>query len=196
MPLAGLALGFVLVAGLSFCRPQDAVDPGNRRRPTRVACPKSSAWSLYTQSILLVELAAVLLLVALLGALLIARRPQMTMKKRMSGKSIILAKFTRGSNMVPTNYYLILSAMIFAIGAVGVLSRRNALIIFMCVEMMLNSVNLTLVAMSRQWNNLNGQLFVFMIMAVAAAEVAVGLAILIAHYHHATAQPISMKSTC
>jgi NADH-quinone oxidoreductase subunit K len=86
--------------------------------------------------------------------------------------------------MVPTNYYLILSAMIFTIGAVGVLSRRNALIIFMCVEMMLNSVNLTLIAMSRQWNNLNGQLFVFVIMAVAAAEVAVGLAILIGHYYH------------
>ena len=87
--------------------------------------------------------------------------------------------------MVPTNYYLILSAIIFTIGAVGVLSRRNALIIFMCVEMMLNSVNLTLIAFSRQWNNLNGQVFVFMIMAVAAAEVAVGLAIVIAHYHHA-----------
>ncbi len=87
--------------------------------------------------------------------------------------------------MVPTNYYLILSAIIFTIGAVGVLSRRNALIIFMCVEMMLNSVNLTLIAMSRQWDNLTGQLFVFMVMAVAAAEVAVGLAILIAHYHHA-----------
>ena len=84
--------------------------------------------------------------------------------------------------MVPTIYYLILSAMIFAIGAVGVLTRRNALIIFMCVEMMLNSVNLTLIALSRQWNNLNGQVFVFLIMAVAAAEVAVGLAIVIAHY--------------
>ena len=83
--------------------------------------------------------------------------------------------------MVPTNYYLILSAMIFTIGAVGVLSRRNALIIFMCVEMMLNSVNLTLIAFSRQWDNLNGQVSVFIIMAVAAAEIAVGLAILIAH---------------
>ena len=82
---------------------------------------------------------------------------------------------------VPTNYYLILSAMIFAIGAAGVLMRRNALIIFMCVEMMLNSVNLTLIAFSRQWDNLNGQVFVFIIMAVAAAEIAVGLAILIAH---------------
>ena len=86
--------------------------------------------------------------------------------------------------MVPTNYYLILSAMIFTIGAVGVLSRRNALIIFMCVEMMLNSVNLTLIALSRQWGNINGQVFVFLIMAVAAAEVAVGLAILIAHTYH------------
>lgn len=86
--------------------------------------------------------------------------------------------------MVPTNFYLILGAIIFVIGAIGVLSRRNALIIFMCVEMMLNSVNLTLIALSRQWNNLNGQMFVFMIMAVAAAEVAVGLAILLSHFHH------------
>ncbi len=83
--------------------------------------------------------------------------------------------------MIPTSYYLILGAMIFLIGAVGVLSRRSALIVFMCVELMLNSVNLSLVALSRQWGNLNGQIFVFMIMAVAAAEVAVGLAILIAH---------------
>ena len=74
--------------------------------------------------------------------------------------------------MVATNYYLILGALIFIIGAVGVLTRRSALIIMMCVEMMLNSVNLTLIALSRQWDNLNGQIFVFMIMAVAAAEVA------------------------
>ena len=82
--------------------------------------------------------------------------------------------------MVPTSYYLILSAILFTIGAVGVLSRRNALIIIMCVEMMLNSVNLTLIAFSRQWNNLNGQAFVFIVMAVAAAEVAVGLALIVA----------------
>lgn len=86
--------------------------------------------------------------------------------------------------MIPTSYYLILAALIFAVGATGVLVRRNALIIFMCVEMMLNSVNLTLIALSRQWGNLNGQIFVFMIMAVAAAEVAVGLAILIANTRH------------
>ncbi|HRJ40535.1 MAG: NADH-quinone oxidoreductase subunit NuoK [Caldilineaceae bacterium] len=86
--------------------------------------------------------------------------------------------------MIPTSYYLILAALIFAIGATGVLVRRNALIIFMCVELMLNSVNLTLIALSRQWGNLNGQIFVFIIMAVAAAEVAVGLAILIANTRH------------
>jgi len=84
--------------------------------------------------------------------------------------------------VVPTSYYLILSAIIFMIGAIGVLTRRSALIILMCV--MLNSVNLTLIALSRQWGNLNGQIFVFMIMAVAAAEVAVGLAILISHNRH------------
>ena len=86
--------------------------------------------------------------------------------------------------MIPTSYYLILAALIFATGATGVLVRRNALIIFMCVEMMLNSVNLTLIALSRQWGNLNGQIFVFIIMAVAAAEVAIGLAILIANTRH------------
>lgn len=86
--------------------------------------------------------------------------------------------------MIPTSYYLILGAMIFTIGATGVLVRRNALIIFMCVEMMLNSVNLSLIALSRQWGNLNGQIFVFIIMAVAAAEVAIGLAILIANTRH------------
>ncbi len=86
--------------------------------------------------------------------------------------------------MVPTSFYLILGALIFAVGATGVLVRRNALIIFMCVEMMLNSVNLTLIALARQWGNLEGQIFVFMIMAVAAAEVAVGLAILIANIRH------------
>ncbi len=86
--------------------------------------------------------------------------------------------------MVDTSWYLLLGAIIFTIGAIGVLTRRSALIIFMCVEMMLNSVNLTLVALSRQWGILDGQIFVFIIMAVAAAEVAIGLAILIANTYH------------
>ena len=86
--------------------------------------------------------------------------------------------------MVPTSFYLILSGLIFTIGAIGVLTRRSALILLMCVELMLNSVNLTLIALSRQWDNVNGQIFVFIIMAVAAAEVAVGLAIVIANSRH------------
>ena len=87
-------------------------------------------------------------------------------------------------NMVPTEYYLILSAILFAIGVVGVLIRRNVLIIFMSVEMMLNAVNLTFVALSRQFLDLNGQIFVLMAMIVAAAEVAVGLAIVMTVVRH------------
>ena len=80
--------------------------------------------------------------------------------------------------MVPTEYYLILSAVLFSIGALGVVLRRNVLIIFMCVEMMLNAVNLTFVALAQHFVDLNGQIFVIVAVAVAAAEVAVGLAIL------------------
>jgi NADH-quinone oxidoreductase subunit K len=87
-------------------------------------------------------------------------------------------------SQVPTEYYLILSAIIFVIGALGVLVRRNALIIFMCVEMMLNAVNLSLIALAQQFGNLTGQIVVFFVMAVAAAEVAVGLAIVIAYVRH------------
>jgi NADH-quinone oxidoreductase subunit K len=83
--------------------------------------------------------------------------------------------------VVPTSFYLILAGLIFTVGVIGVLTRRSALIILMCVELMLAAVNLTLVAFSRQWDNLTGQVFVFMILAVAAAEVAVGLAIIITH---------------
>lgn len=86
--------------------------------------------------------------------------------------------------MVPTTYYLLLAAIIFTIGALGVLVRRNALVIFMCVEMMLNSVNLTLLALAQRWGNLTGQVFVFIVMAVAAVEVAVGLAIVMAIVRH------------
>ncbi len=79
---------------------------------------------------------------------------------------------------IPLNNYVILSTLLFCIGVLGVLFRRNAIIIFMCVELMLNAVNLLLVAFSTYFGNADGQVFVFFIMAVAAAEVAVGLAIL------------------
>ena len=84
--------------------------------------------------------------------------------------------------MLAIENYLILSAIIFAIGTVGVLTRRNAIVIFMCVEMMLNAVNLTLIAFSKYLGNIDGQIFVFFIMTVAAAEAAVGLALMIAFY--------------
>jgi len=81
---------------------------------------------------------------------------------------------------VPVTYYIALSAILFAMGALGVLIRRNALIIFMSVELMLNTANLAFVAFARFFETLNGQIFVFFVMTVAAAEVAVGLALIVA----------------
>ena len=81
---------------------------------------------------------------------------------------------------VPLPYYLLLSAILFSIGVVGVLTRRNAVVVFMSIELMLNSVNLTLVAFSAFMGTSTGQILVFFVMAVAAAEAAVGLAIIIA----------------
>lgn len=80
---------------------------------------------------------------------------------------------------VPTAWFLLLGAVLFTIGAVGVLVRRNVLIVLMCVELMLNAVNLTFVALSRELSSLTGQVFVFFVIVVAAVEVAVGLAILV-----------------
>ena len=82
--------------------------------------------------------------------------------------------------MVPVTYYIILSAVLFTIGALGVLIRRNPLIMFMSIELMLNAANLAFVAFTRTFSLLNGQIFVFFIIAVAAAEVAVGLALIVA----------------
>ena len=78
------------------------------------------------------------------------------------------------------DYYLYLSAVLFTIGAVGVLIRRNAIVVFMCVELMLNAANLTFVTFSRALNDIGGQVIVFFTLVVAAAEVAVGLAIIVA----------------
>ncbi len=85
---------------------------------------------------------------------------------------------------VPPQYYQLLAALLFTIGLVGVLVRRSALIIFMSIELMLNAVNLSFVAFSRQHGQMDGQIFVFFVMAVAAAEVAVGLAILVAIFRN------------
>jgi NADH-quinone oxidoreductase subunit K len=81
--------------------------------------------------------------------------------------------------MVPESYYVALSAVLFSIGVVGVVIRRNPLVIFMSIELMLNAANLALVAFGQRVGNLDGQAVVFFVMAVAAAEVAVGLAIIV-----------------
>jgi len=82
--------------------------------------------------------------------------------------------------MVPTEYFLIVSAILFGLGALGVLIRRNPLVIFMSIEMMLNAANLAFIAFARQLQSLTGQVFVFFVITVAAAEVTVGLAIIVA----------------
>jgi NADH-quinone oxidoreductase subunit K len=81
---------------------------------------------------------------------------------------------------ITPNYYLVVGALMFTIGAVGLLLRRNVLVMFMCVELMLNAANLTFVAFAKALNDISGQVIVFFTLVVAAAEVAVGLAIIIA----------------
>jgi NADH-quinone oxidoreductase subunit K len=82
--------------------------------------------------------------------------------------------------VVATEYFVVLSAVLFIMGVLGVLVRRNAIMIFMSVELMLNAANLALVAFAQQWNNVGGQLIVFFVITIAAAEVAVGLALIVA----------------
>ncbi len=82
--------------------------------------------------------------------------------------------------MVPANHYLALAAVLFAIGLGGVVVKRNMLVVFMCIELMLNAANLTFLAFARQTGNLSGHAIAFFVMAVAAAEAAVGLAVVIA----------------
>lgn len=89
--------------------------------------------------------------------------------------------------MVPLSYYLTLSAIMFTLGVIGVAVRRNAIIVLMCIELMLNAANIAFVAVSRSVGNLDGQIAVFFVMVVAAAEACVGLAIIIAVFR-------SMKS--
>jgi NADH-quinone oxidoreductase subunit K len=83
---------------------------------------------------------------------------------------------------VPVGHFLALAAVLFAIGAIGVLVRRNVIVMFMAIELMLNAVNLTFVALARQQWSMDGQVIVFFVMTVAAAEAAVGLAIILANF--------------
>ena len=95
---------------------------------------------------------------------------------------------------VPLNYYLILSAIVFSIGVIGVLVRRNLIAVLMSIELMLNAVNLTFIAFSRYLGSIEGQVVVFFVMAVAAAEAVIGLAIAISVFrHHQSLDPQEMQ---
>jgi NADH-quinone oxidoreductase subunit K len=109
-------------------------------------------------------------LIAIMGAVVLASNPG----TKPPGEE--------GGLMVPLSYYLVLSGILFACGVTGFLIKRNIITIFMSIELMLNGVNLSFVAFAAQWHALSGQVFVFFVMVVAAAEAAVGLAIIIAVY--------------
>jgi NADH-quinone oxidoreductase subunit K len=97
--------------------------------------------------------------------------------------------------MVPVSYYIALSAVLFTLGALGVLVRRNAIVIFMSVELMLNAANLAFVAFSQMYASLSGQVFVFFVMTVAAAEVAVGLALIVTIFRNKRSIDVDEIST-
>ena len=97
--------------------------------------------------------------------------------------------------MVPTSYFVLLSAVLFSLGVLGVLVRRNALVVFMSIELMLNAANLALVAFAQRWESVNGQIIVFFVITVAAAEVAVGLALLVAIFRTKRTTDIDEIST-
>jgi len=103
-----------------------------------------------------------------------------------------MESLTNTIQAVPLNHYILLSTIIFSIGVMGVLLRRNAIVIFMSVELMLNAVNLLLTAFSVYRGDASGQVFVFFIMALAAAEVAVGLAIIVMIYRNTNSIDINV----
>jgi len=103
-----------------------------------------------------------------------------------------MESLTNTIHAVPLNHYILLSTIIFSIGVIGVLIRRNAIVIFMSVELMLNAVNLLLTAFSVYRGDATGQVFVFFIMALAAAEVAVGLAIIVMIYRNTNSIDINV----
>lgn len=103
-----------------------------------------------------------------------------------------MESFFNTVHAVPLNHYILLSSILFSIGVIGVLTRRNAIVIFMSVELMLNAVNLLLAVFSVFRGDPNGQVFVFFIMALAAAEVAVGLAIIVMIYRNTSSIDINV----
>ena len=175
-----------------------------RRRQRRARSPAS----LFTDFLWPFELTAVLLVVAVIGGVVLARRSappgrRGAARARRRGRTPTTRGRPRGDDAVTLAlgaphraYYLTFAAILFTIGAVGLLVRRNVLVMFMCVELMLNAVNVTFVTFSKALNDISGQAIVFFVLVVAAAEVAVGLAIIVAIFRRrrsgATADDIDL----
>ncbi len=187
------ATGATSVRG-SVRRRVDGQDLGNIQRVAR---------TLFTDFLWAFELTAVLLVIAVVGAVVLARRSgqraQLDEHEQAIEEQITEAELSeaaeedeeeergRGGHAVSLaalditpNYYLVVGALLFTIGAVGLLLRRNVLVMFMCVELMLNAANLTFVTFARALDDIGGQVIVFFTLVVAAAEVAIGLAIIVA----------------
>ena len=147
--------------------------------------PQAIARLLFHDFLLPFEVTSVLILIAIMGAVVLASRPEAIAHrpgKEATHKAPELVAAGRSVEMVPLSYYLVLSGFLFACGVIGFLIKRNIITIFMSIELMLNGVNFSFVAFAAQWHALSGQIFVFFVMVVAAAEAAVGLAIIIAVY--------------
>ena len=129
---------------------------------------------LFHELLLPFEVTSVLILIAILGAVALARQARRPDGEK--GGRQVNHSFHRS----PVSWYLLLSAVLFALGVVGFLIKRNLITVFMSIELMLNAVNLSFVTFAHQWHAVKGQIFVFFVMMVAAAEAAVGLAIIIA----------------
>ncbi len=132
---------------------------------------KQLGTAVFTTYLYAFEATSLLLVIAVVGAVLLARRERATTPRGQGGGALV---------NVPAAWYLVVAALLFGIGAFGLLTRRSALIMFMCLELMLNAVNLTFVTFSRTMSDIAGQASVFFVMVVAAAEVTVGLGIVVA----------------
>ena len=186
---AAFALGALLLAEVVFLAGHDwatgaktargvplkggAPSPAGTTATTSSACARV----LFTDFLWPFEITAALLVIAVVGAVVL--RPPLRAAGRgqpRGGDDPV----SLGVLVVTDSYYLVLAALIFTIGAIGLLVRRNVIVMFMCVELMLNAANLTFVAFAHQLNDAAGQVIVFFTLVVAAAEVAVGLAIIVA----------------
>ena len=169
------AIAAAALMGELFAILSRAPSGGNPEAPAGYGSIHNLAMLLFSDYLVAFEITSLLLLAAVVGSIALARRPA---GARWRGRTA-----TRGGEpltMVPTGYYMALSAALFAIGVAGVVLRRNVIVMFMSIELMLNAVNLAFVALGRGFGTADGQVIVFFVITVAAAEAAVGLAIMLA----------------